>query len=65
MSFSLTVAAKAPLVAYPSLIGVGFIDASDSEISIPIEFVDKRRQLIPQTLVSNWLLQKAKLILTS
>ncbi|CAG89749.1 DEHA2F23012p [Debaryomyces hansenii CBS767] len=42
MSFSLTVAAKAPLVAYPSLIGVGFIDASDSEISIPIEFVDEK-----------------------
>lgn len=42
MSFVLTIAAKAPFVAYPTLIAVGFVNDSDNEISIPVEFVDEK-----------------------
>ena len=42
MSFKLSVAGKAQNVPYPVLIAVNFINSSDVDVSIPIEFVDDK-----------------------
>ncbi|KAG7660627.1 GUS1 [[Candida] subhashii] len=43
MSFSLSIAAKAQFVAYPTLLAVSFINSNSStDISIPIEFIDEK-----------------------
>ena len=42
MSFQLTVAGKAPTIPYPALIAVFFINSSNKDISIPVEFVDEK-----------------------
>lgn len=42
MSYSLTIAASAQFVAYPALIAAAFVNASDSKVSIPIEFSDAK-----------------------
>lgn len=42
MSFSLSLASKAPFLAYPALIAVGFVNSSDNDVSIPVEFIDEK-----------------------
>ncbi|KAI5949585.1 GUS1 [Candida jiufengensis] len=42
MSFQLSIAGKAAAIPYPTLIAVYFINASDSEVSIPVEFIDEK-----------------------
>jgi glutamyl-tRNA synthetase len=42
MSFTLSIAAKAQYVGYPALIATSFINNSDVDVSIPIEFVDEK-----------------------
>lgn len=44
MSFKLSVAGKAQNVPYPVLIAVNFINSSDVDVSIPIEFVDDKNR---------------------
>ncbi|CAK9442032.1 uncharacterized protein LODBEIA_P58210 [Lodderomyces beijingensis] len=42
MSFQLTVAGKAAAIPYPALIATFFVNASDIDTSIPVEFVDEK-----------------------
>lgn len=42
MSFQLTVAGKAAAIPYPTLIAVFFVNSSDTDVSIPVEFVDDK-----------------------
>ncbi|EMG47348.1 GUS1 Glutamate--tRNA ligase [Candida maltosa Xu316] len=42
MSFSLSIAGKAQNVPYPVLIAVNFINSSDIDVSIPIDFADDK-----------------------
>ncbi|ABN66938.1 glutamine-tRNA ligase [Scheffersomyces stipitis CBS 6054] len=42
MSLTLSIAAKAPFVAYPALIAANFVNTSDVDSSILIEFIDEK-----------------------
>ncbi|KAI3405144.1 GUS1 [Candida oxycetoniae] len=42
MSFQLSVAGKAATIPYPALIAVFFINSSDVDVSIPVEFIDDK-----------------------